>query len=87
MNEGVVKQFNKDVESMIKNIKSGYGWIDPEFVEQTWENSSDTIDFSLVKGEIYKRLFDAGLLRHADPNDEEVAGKKVESSELETYTM
>ena len=79
------KQFDKDVETVIKDIKSGYGWIDPEYVSDTWENSSNTIDYSLVKGEVLKRLFDAGLLAHADENDEEVAGKKVKFSELGAY--
>ena len=85
VNEGAAKQFDKDIQTLIKDIKSGYGWIDPEYVGDTWENSSDTIDYSLVKGEVLKRLFDAGLLAHADENDEEVAGKKVKFSELGAY--
>jgi uncharacterized protein with PIN domain len=84
VNEGT-KQFDKDVQTLIKDIKSGYGWIDPEYVGDTWENSSDTIDYSLVKGEVLKRLFDAGLLAHSDENDEEKAGKKVKFSELGAY--
>ena len=87
VNEGAAKQFDKDIQTLIKDIKSGYGWIDPEYVGDTWENSSDTIDYSLVKGEVLKRLFDAGLLAHADENDEEVAGKKVKFSELGYYAM
>jgi hypothetical protein len=77
--EGAVKQFDADFNDMVKNIKSGYGWIDPEYVADTWENSSDSIDFELVKGEIYKRLIAAGLLAYADEDDEESAGKKVKS--------
>ena len=84
VNEGA-KQFDKDIQTLIKDIKSGYGWIDPEFVGDTWENSSTSIDYSLVKGEILKRLFDAGLLAHSDENDEEAAGKKVKFSELAAY--
>jgi uncharacterized protein with PIN domain len=84
VNEGT-KQFDKDIQTLIKDIKSGYGWIDPEYVGDTWENSNNTIDYSLVKGEVLKRLFDAGLLAHADENDEEVAGKKVKFSELGAY--
>ena len=76
--EGRVKQFETDMASMIKNIKSGYGWIDPEYVANTWENSSDSIDFELVKGEIYKRLIAAKLLAYAD-EDEEDAGQYVKS--------
>jgi uncharacterized protein with PIN domain len=84
VNEGT-KQFDKDVQTLIKDIKSGYGWIDPEYVGDTWENSSNAIDYSLVKGEVLKRLFDAGLLAHSDENDEEKAGKKVKFSELGAY--
>ena len=77
--EGRVKQFEMDLEDMIKEIKRGYGWIDPEFVEDTWENMSDSIDFELVKEEIYKRLIAAGLLAYADDENEEEAGKYIKS--------
>lgn len=79
VNEATTKKFETDFNNMIKDIKSGYGWIDPEYVANTWENSSDSIDFELVKGEIYKRLIAAGLLAYPDDNDEEKAGKKVKS--------
>ena len=79
INEGKVKQFEMDLNDMIKDIKSGYGWIDPEFVEDTWENTSDSIDFELVKGEIYKRLIDAKLLAYADDENEESAGQYIKS--------
>ena len=79
LNEGAVKQFETDMADMIKNIKSGYGWIDPEYVADTWENSSDSIDFELVKGEIYKRLIAAKLLAYASDEDEEEAGTYVKS--------
>jgi hypothetical protein len=75
--EGAVKRFEMDVKDMIKNIKRGYGWIDPEFVEDTWENTSDTINFELVKAEIYKRLIAAGLLAHSNDDNEEEAGEYV----------
>lgn len=71
------KQFDKDIQSMIKDIKSGYGWIDPEYVGDTWENTSDSIDFELVKGEIYKRLIAANLLAYPNPDDEEKKGVPV----------
>ena len=77
--EGRVKQFEMDLSDMIKDIKRGYGWIDPEFVADTWENTSDSIDFELVKGEIYKRLIAAGLLAYADDENEEEAGKYVKN--------
>lgn len=77
--EGAVKQFDADFNDMVKNIKSGYGWIDPEYVADTWENSSDSIDFELVKGEIYKRLIAAKLLAYADDENEEEAGQYIKS--------
>lgn len=77
--EGAVKQFDADFNDMVRNIKAGYGWIDPEYVEETWENSSDSIDFSLVKAEIYKRLIAAKLLAYADDEDEEEAGQYIKS--------
>lgn len=79
VNEGSAKQFDVDFNNMVRNIKSGYGWIDPEYVADTWENSSDSIDFELVKGEIYKRLIAAKLLAFADDEDEEAAGQFVKS--------
>lgn len=69
INEGV-KQFDKDFADMVQDIKRGVGWIDPEYVETTWENSSDTIDFDLVKAEIYNRLIKAGLLWYGDDEKE-----------------
>jgi RNA polymerase-interacting CarD/CdnL/TRCF family regulator len=79
--EGKVKQFEMDLESMIKYIKRGIGWIDPEYVGDSWENSNDTIDFSIVKAEVFKRLLDAGVLYFSDENGEE-KGKAVKSSDL-----
>jgi hypothetical protein len=66
---------------MIKDIKRGIGWIDPEYVGDSWENSSDAIDFSIVKAEIFKRLMDAGVLYFSDESGEE-KGKAVKSSDL-----
>jgi hypothetical protein len=71
VNEGRVKQFETDYADMEKSIKRGIGWIDPEYVATTWENSSDTIDFELVKDEIYNRLIKAGLLWLSDEDGEE----------------
>jgi RNA polymerase-interacting CarD/CdnL/TRCF family regulator len=81
LTEGKVKQFEMDLESMIKDIKRGIGWIDPEYVGDSWENSNDTIDFSIVKAEVFKRLLDAGVLYFSDENGEE-KGKAVKSSDL-----
>jgi hypothetical protein len=69
--EGAVKQFEMDYKDMETNIKRGIGWIDPDYVADTWENSSDSIDFELVKAELYKRLLKAGLLWYSDEYGEE----------------
>ena len=81
VNEGRVKQFEMDLEEMIDDIKRGYGWIDPEYVPETWNMSSDSIDFELVKGEIYKRLIASKLLAYPNDDDEdgEEAGTYVKS--------
>ena len=79
VNEGRVKQFETDYADMEKSIKRGIGWIDPEYVEDTWENSSDSIDFELVKTELYKRLINAGLLAFSNPEDGETKGVPVRS--------
>jgi hypothetical protein len=81
VNEAAAKQFDKDVETLIKNIKRGYGWIEPEYVVDSWDNVSDTISFDLVKGEVLKRLFNAGLLYHSSVNGKD-KGAKVTLSEL-----
>jgi len=81
LNEGAVKQFDKDVETLIKDIKRGYGWIEPEYVVDSWENASNTISFDLVKGEVLKRLFNAGVLYHSSTNGKD-KGAKVTLSEL-----
>lgn len=75
VNEGAVKAFEMDFTDMLNSIKRGIGWIDPEYVEETWENSSDTIAFDLVKDEIYNRLIKAGVLYTSE--DGETKGKKI----------
>lgn len=79
INEGKIKQFEADYKDMESNIKRGIGWIDPEYVGDTWENSSDSIDFELVKTELYKRLIAAGLLAFSNPEDGETKGVPVRS--------
>jgi hypothetical protein len=81
LDEGAVKQFDKDVETLIKEIKRGYGWIEPEYVEDSWDNISNAIGFDLVKGEVLKRLFNAGVLYHSSTNGKD-KGAKVTLSEL-----
>ena len=57
-----VKQFEIDLQNLIIDIKRGYGWIDRDYVEETWDSYSDTISFTLVKDEVYRRLTLANLL-------------------------
>lgn len=78
INEGVTA-FEKDLETMIKEIKRGYGWIDPEFAMHTWEAISNSVPFDLVKDEIYKQLISAKLLATASEDNEEEAGKYIKS--------
>lgn len=75
INEGAVKAFEVDYKDMETNIKRGIGWIEPDYVEETWENSSDTIDFAIVKDELYNRLIKAGLLYTSE--DGETKDKKI----------
>ena len=79
INEGKIKQFETDYKDMETSIKRGIGWIDPEYVGDTWENSSDSIDFELVKTELYKRLIASGLLAFSNPEDGETKGVPVRS--------
>lgn len=79
VNEGAVKRFEYDFNQMVKDIKRGYGWIDPEYVADTWENTSDSIGFEIVKGELYRRLIDLNLLAYADDNNPEEPGEYVKS--------
>jgi hypothetical protein len=72
------KQFDKDYADMETSIKRGIGWIEPDYVEPTWDMSSDTIEFELVASEIYNRLIKAGVLWHSDESGEE-KGKQVRS--------
>lgn len=78
VNEGAIKAFEIDYADMEKAIKRGIGWIEPDYVEPTWDMSSNAIDFELVSSEIYNRLIKAGLLWHSDESGEE-KGKQVKS--------
>jgi len=75
LDEGAVKQFEIDYKDMETNIKRGIGWIEPDYVEETWENSSDTIDYEIVRNEILTRLIKAGLLYTS--RDGETQDKKI----------
>ena len=54
--------FKVDLQDMIDNIKQGYGYIDPEYVEQTWEMSSE-IPFASVKDKVLSVLSKMNLLK------------------------
>ena len=75
LDEGAVKQFEIDYKDMESSIKRGIGWIDPEYVAETWENSSDTIDYEIVRNEILTRLIKADLLYTS--RDGETKGKRI----------
>jgi hypothetical protein len=75
--EAAVKELESSYKEMTKHIKSGYGWIDPDYVQETWENLSD-IDFESIKTELYKRLIKDGLLWFAADSGEQ-KGKQVKS--------
>jgi hypothetical protein len=77
VNEGSVKQFEFDYKNLVKGIKDGLGWIDPEYVEETWENTADFTPYDMVKDEVLTRLMKADLLYEPDPNNPEKKGKKV----------
>jgi len=75
LDEGAIKQFEIDYKDMESSIKRGIGWIDPEYVAETWENSSDTIDYEIVRNEILTRLIKADLLYTS--LDGETKGKRI----------
>ncbi len=81
INEGAVKQFEMGVSSLVRNVKTGYGWIDPSYVYDTFNQADDFegINWDDVKDEIYQRLIDNNLLYYSSDTDPEQQGKKVTS--------
>jgi hypothetical protein len=71
-----VDNFNVDLQDMINNIKQGYGYIDPEYVEHTWEMTSE-IPFASVKNKVLGALTKSGLLK----SDIDEAGLNYTSAE------
>ena len=71
------------MNKMISHIKSGMGWIDPYYVEDTFSalQKEDGVFagkvFNNLKNDIYQALIDADLLYFASDKDEEKKGKKV----------
>jgi hypothetical protein len=73
--------FKVDLQDMIDNIKQGYGYIDPEYVEQTWEMSSD-ISFDSVKDKVLGVLTRLGLLK-SDIDEADVNYTSAEEFDME----
>lgn len=81
INEGAVKQFEMGVSSLINNVKSGYGWIDPSYVYDVFVQSDDFdgINWEDVKDEIYQRLIDDKILCYSSDTDPQQRGRNVTS--------
>ena len=79
INEGAVKTFEFAMKNLISNIRSGYGWIDPEYVHDTVVTDGEFDEFSweTIKDEVYQRLIDQNLLYYANDADPETKGQKV----------
>jgi hypothetical protein len=56
--------FERDYKKVKNHIKEGYGNIDSDYVEYTWENLSD-ITYSAIEDKLIKRLRKDGLLKYA----------------------
>ena len=56
--------FERDYKKVKQHIKEGYGKIDSDYVEYTWENLSD-ITYSAIEDKLIKRLRKDGLLKYA----------------------
>jgi hypothetical protein len=77
VNEGAVKQFEYDYKQLVKSIKQGAGWIDPENVEEAWDDVADFGPIDPVKDEVLNRLIKDGLLYSADKSNPIEKGNKI----------
>jgi hypothetical protein len=77
VNEGAVKQFEADVKEVINQVKRGMGWIDPSYIEETWNEIASSVDFSTAPEEIVNRLIKAGIVYQEDGDGEK--GKQARS--------
>lgn len=77
VNEAAVKTFEMDIKSMMDEIRKGMGWIDPSYIEETWNETASSIDFSIVAEEVVNRLIKAGLVCYEGEDGEK--GKQVRS--------
>ena len=53
------------------------GWIDPSYIEETWNEIASSIDFSTAPEEIVNRLIKAGIVYQEDGDGEK--GKQSKS--------
>jgi hypothetical protein len=89
MEEGIEDdpQFEDDMSKMINHIVRGYGYIDPEYVQQTWEMASD-IPFEEVQDKVFAELVKAGLTNYDDIDEvEEMKEGDYEYKSAEEFDM
>jgi hypothetical protein len=82
VNEGAIKAFEMVVSELIQDVKRGYGWIDPDYVPDSFAFTAAGKDFkwdNAIAAEVYRRLIKAGVLWEADPDDPEEKGRKITS--------
>jgi hypothetical protein len=77
INEGAVKQFEADIKEVINQVKRGMGWIDPSYIEETWNEIASSVDFSVASEEIVNRLIKAGIVYQEDGDGEK--GKQAKN--------
>ena len=77
LNENLGSKFEDDYNRFTVEIERGYGWIDPEYVEETWKNTPAFTPFNKVKDEVFKRLIADDMLYFENENDPDKKGKKV----------
>ena len=82
VNEGAVKAFEMIVSELIQDVKRGPGWIDPDFVPDTFAFTAGGEDIewdNSIAPEVYRRLIKAGVLWEANPDNPEEKGRKITS--------
>lgn len=80
-------QFEDDMSKMINRIVRGYGYIDPEYVEQTWEMASD-IPFEEVQDKVFAELVRVGLTNYDDIDEvEEMKEGDYEYTSAEDFDL
>jgi hypothetical protein len=82
LNEGAVKAFEMVVSKLIQDVKRGYGWIDPDYVPDSFAFTAGGEGFkwdNAIAAEVYRRLIKAGVLWEANPDNPEEKGRKITS--------